>query len=117
MAQFLLSVWHDEPYGEMDFEDPEIQARVAAVGAFNEELTAAGGWVFAAGLQPLDTATTFRFNGTDVTVTDGPFAEAKEHMGGFWVIDVEDLDTAMDWARKATTACQDVVEVRPMQGG
>ena len=115
MPQYLISVWHDESY-EVDFSTPEAQARVAQVGAFNEELQRAGAWVFAAGLQPASSATVVRSSGGEVSMTDGPYAETKEQMGGFWVIEASDLDAALGWAGKAAAASGEAVEVRPAQG-
>jgi len=117
MAQYMLSVCHDQPYDEMDFNDPAIQEQVAKVSAFNQELQAAGAWVFGAGLAPVSTATVVRAapNG-EISMTDGPFAESKEHIGGFYIIDVPDLDAALAWARKATVACGYPIEVRPADG-
>ena len=85
------------------------------VAALNDELQAAGTWVFAGGLHPSSTATVVRADGGEVLITDGPFAEGKEHVGGFWVIKAADLDAALEWARKATLACTAPVEVRPFQ--
>lgn len=115
MAQYLLSVWHDEDY---DMEDPgDDFPRVAAqVDAFNQELESAGAWVFAGGLQPATSATVVRSSAGDVSMTDGPYAESKEIMGGFWVIEAPDLDAALEWARKGAAACEGPVEVRPFQG-
>ena len=115
MPQYLLSVWHDDNY-DVDFSTPDAQRRVAQVGAFNDELQTAGAWVFAAGLHPASSATVVRADGGNVSMTDGPYAESKEQMGGFWVIEAADLDAALAWARKATAACQGPVEVRPAQG-
>jgi hypothetical protein len=115
MAQFLLSVWHDEDY-EVDFSGEEMQRIGAQVGAFNEALEASGSYVFANGLQPRSSATTIRFADGDTTLTDGPYAESKEHMGGFWVIDVPDFETALDWAKRGSMACEGPVELRPFQG-
>jgi hypothetical protein len=115
MPQYLISVWHDESY-EVDFSTPEAQARVAQVGAFNDELQKAGAWVFAAGLHPASSATVVRSTGGEVSMTDGPYAESKEQMGGFWVIEAPDLDAALDWAGRAATASGEPVEVRPAQG-
>jgi hypothetical protein len=115
MPQYLISVWHDESY-ETDFSTPEAQARVAQVGAFNEELQRAGAWVFAAGLLPSSSATVVRSSGGEVSMTDGPYAETKEQMGGFWVIEASDLDAALEWAGKAAAASGGPVEVRPAQG-
>jgi hypothetical protein len=115
MPQYLISVWHDESY-EVDFSTPEARARVAQVGAFNEELQRAGAWVFAAGLHPSSSATVVRSSGREVSMTDGPYAETKEQMGGFWVIEASDLDAALEWAGKAAAASEGPVEVRPAQG-
>ena len=115
MPQYLISVWHDESY-EVDFSTPEAQRRVAQVGAFNEELQKAGAWVFAAGLQPASSATDVRSSGGEVSMTDGPYAETKEQMGGFWVIEAPDLDAALQWGGKAAAASEGPVEVRPAQG-
>jgi hypothetical protein len=71
--------------------------------------------VFAGGLHPASTATVVRQDGGEVLLTDGPFPESKEQLGGFWVIEAADLDAALAWARKATVACAAPVEVRPFQ--
>ena len=115
MPQYLISVWHDESY-EVDFSTPEAQRRAAQVGAFNEELQKAGAWVFAAGLHPSSSATVVRSSAGEVSMTDGPYAETKEQMGGFWVIEASDLDAALEWAGKAAAASGETVEVRPAQG-
>ncbi|MEQ1874742.1 MAG: YciI family protein [Ilumatobacteraceae bacterium] len=114
MPQYLMSVWHDDEY-TVEFDSPDTKRMFAQVGALNEEMMAAGIWVFANGLQPKSTATTFRSEGGKVSMIDGPYAESKEQMGGFWVIDAPDLDAALGWARKATVACEGPVEVRPFQ--
>ena len=114
MAQYLMAVWHDDEY-EVDFDSEDSQRMFAQVGAFNEELTASGAWVFGGGLHPASSATVLRPSGGKVTMTDGPYAEAKEQMGGFWVIEAPDADTALAWARKAAAACEGPVEVRPFQ--
>src|SRR3954468_24434015 len=115
MPQYLLSVWHDDEY-TVDFSTPEAQRMVAQVGAVNDELQRTGAWVFGAGLHPASSATVVRAAGGDVSMTDGPYAETKEQMGGFWIIDVADLDAALDWAGRAAAACEGPVEVRPMEG-
>jgi hypothetical protein len=115
MPQYLVSVWHDDTY-EMDFSAPEAQRRVTQVGAFNDELQKAGTWVFAAGLYPASSSTVVRSSAGEVSMTDGPYAETKEQMGGFWVIEAADLDAALEWAGKAAAACEGPVEVRPIQG-
>lgn len=115
MPQYVISVWHDDTY-ETDFSSPDAQRRVAQVGAFNEELQQAGAWVFAAGLHPASSATVVRSSGGEVSMTDGPYAETKEQMGGFWVIEAGDFDAALEWAGRAAAASEGPVEVRPVQG-
>jgi hypothetical protein len=111
LKQYLLSIY--QPDG--DTPPPEVLEPIMAdIGALNAELRAAGAWVFTGGLYPPDTATVLRAADGDVVVTDGPYPEGKEHIGGFWVITAPDLDAALGWARKATEACQLPVEVRPM---
>lgn len=116
MAQYLLSVWHDEDF-DLDEPPADMDRLHAQVGAFNEELGAAGAMVFAGGLHPASSATVVRPNGAEVSMTDGPYAESKELMGGFWVVEAPDLDAALEWARKGALACEGPVEVRPFQGG
>lgn len=116
MTQYLMSVWHDDDY-VVDFTSDDMQRTVAQVDQFNQKLTDAGAWVFAGGLQPATSATVLRASGSDVSMTDGPFAETKEQMGGFWIIDVDDFDVALAWARQAAIACEGPVEVRPFQDG
>jgi hypothetical protein len=116
MPQYLLSVWHDDEYN-VDFSSPEAQRIGAQVGAFNDELQRAGAWVFGAGLRPASSATVLRALDREVSMTDGPYAETKEQMGGFWVIEAPDFDAALDWAAKATVACGLPVELRPTEDG
>ncbi len=112
MTQYLLSVYHPE---DGSFPEDQMPKVMADVDALNAEITAAGAWVFAGGLHPSSSATTVRAQDGRILVTDGPFAEAKEHVGGFWVISAPDLDAALQWARKAALACQVPIEVRPFQ--
>jgi hypothetical protein len=114
MPQYLISVWHDDEY-DLDFTTPEAQRIGPKVGAVNDEMTATGTWVFGGGLVPASSATVLRADGSDVSMTDGPYAETKEQMGGFWVIEAADLDEALEWGRKCATACEGPVEVRPFQ--
>ena len=111
MKQYLLSVHMVE--GDPVPSDEEMQQRYASVDVFNGELQAAGGWVFAGGLYPPDTATVVRNQAGEVLMTDGPFAETKEQIGGFWVVQANDLDEALAWAAKGSAACEAPVEVRP----
>jgi hypothetical protein len=114
MPQYLLSV-HDSPDIAQLSED-DMQKAFRQIDRFNEEVKAAGAWVFAGGLHPPEIATVV--DGRDVAnvvITDGPFAETKEHLGGFWIIEAPDLDAALDWAAKGSAACMGPVEVRPFQ--
>ncbi len=113
MTKYLLSVHCVE--GAALPDEPTIQQMYADVAVLNDEMTAAGAWVFGGGLEEPHVASVVRYEDGEVVTTDGPFPEAKEQLGGVWVIDVPDHDTAMAWARKATKACQGPVEVRPFQ--
>ena len=115
MPQYMISVWHDETY-EVDFSTPKAQQRVAQVIEFNDRLQRAGAWVFAAGLHPSSSATVVRSSGVEISMTDGPYAETTEQMGGFWIIEAANIETALDWAGQAAAACGRPVEVRPAQG-
>lgn len=114
MTQYLLSVHMVEG---QEMPAPEvIEKMYADVDKFNNEIQASGHWVFAGGLMPADTATVVRVDAKgDVITTDGPFAEAKEQLGGFWVINAKDLDEALAIAARGSAACQGPVEVRPFQ--
>ena len=113
MNQYLLSIYQpDGPPPAPEILDPILRD----LQALNEEMQAAGVWVFAAGLHPPDTATVLRASGDEVLVTDGPFTEGKEHLGGFTVIRAEDLDAALGWARRLARVLEPLsVEVRPFQ--
>jgi hypothetical protein len=113
MKQYLLSVHMIE--GQEPPAPETMQQMYNDVEAVNGLLQAEGAWVFAGGLYPPDSATVVRLKDGEVLTTDGPFAETKEHLGGFWVIKAADLDAALAWASKATKACQAPVEVRPFQ--
>jgi hypothetical protein len=113
MKQYLLSVHMVE--GEEPPAPEVMQQAYERVDAFNQQLQAEGAWVFAGGLHPPTTATVVQDRDGDILTTDGPFAETKEQLGGFWVISVDDLDAALAWAAQATRACGGPVEVRPFQ--
>lgn len=113
MSQYLMAVYYVE--GEPEPTDDVIQQMYADVDAYNKKLQAAGAWVFGGGLHTPDAATVVSANGGEILTTDGPFPEAKEQIGGFWVIEAKDLDEALDWASQATVACRGPVEVRPFQ--
>jgi hypothetical protein len=113
MKQYLLSVHMVE--GSPELSEAQMQEMYQTVDAFNAEVQAAGAWVFAGGLYPATTATVVHAQGGKVVTTDGPFAETKEYLGGFWIIKADDLDAALDWAARGSAACGAPVEVRPFQ--
>ena len=114
MPQYLLSVFQEEGAEPPSPEQAQmIMARVAAV---QEEMKAAGAWVFFGALTDASSATVVRAADGGMSMTDGPYAEAKEQIGGFTVIEAADLDEALEWARKGSEACLWPVEVRPFLG-
>jgi hypothetical protein len=117
MPRYLLSVFGptergDNKYGHYSSKE-EMEQAFADTGAFNEMLQRQGHFVFADGLQEAITATTVDGRGDRPAITDGPYLETKEHIGGFWVVEADDLDQALDLAAKGSKACRQVVEVRP----
>ncbi|BFU46658.1 YciI family protein [Krasilnikovia sp. MM14-A1004] len=118
MAHYLLSVHgpaeRDEfgTYGSKE----EMEEAFAATGIFNDKLRTEGYWVFAGGLAPASTATVVDGRGETPEMTDGPYLETKEIIGGFWVIDAPDLDVALRLAAEGSKACRGKVEVRPFDG-
>lgn len=112
MTQYLLAVHHDDT----PQPSPEqMQGYFQAVDRFNEKLQADGSWVFAGGLEPIEATTMVDGRGDEVMITDGPFSETKEYLGGFWVIEAPDLDAALKLAAEGSKACGTAVEVRPFQ--
>lgn len=112
MKQYLLSVY--QPDGDPPPAE-ELAKIMADVDAVEQEIRAAGAWVFAGGLHPPTTATVLRPKDGDVLITDGPFAEGKEHIGGFTIVRASDLDAALHWARRYALATTLPIEVRPFQ--
>lgn len=109
MPQYLVAVQHPENY------DPSLEgeAMIRDIGALNQEMDAAGARFFAGGLESPGHAKSLRKQADGkVSVTDGPYLEAKEHIGGFWILECADMDEALAWARKAVVACRVPVEVR-----
>jgi hypothetical protein len=113
MTQYLLAVHHAE--GSAYATDEEMQQAFADTDAFNKEIVADGTWVFGGGLTEPSDATVVDATKGEAIVTDGPFAETKEQLGGFWVVEAPDLDAALDIARRGSAACKQPVEVRPFQ--
>jgi len=118
MAHYLLSV--HGPVERSEFGDygskEEMEAAFAATGAFNDQLRADGYWVFGGGLEPATTATVVDGQGEKPVMTDGPYLETKEAIGGFWVVEAPDLDVALRLAAEGSQACRGKVEVRPFEG-
>jgi len=118
MTHYLLAVHgpaERNEYGNYGSKE-EMEAAFAATGAFNDQLKADGYWVFAGGLQQPSTATVVDGQGDTPVLTDGPYLESKEVLGGFWVIDAPDLDVALRLAAEGSKACRGKVEVRPFEG-
>jgi hypothetical protein len=112
MTQYLLSIY--QPDGQPP--TPEVLAKVMAdLHVLNQELKSAGAWVFSRGLHDPSTATVLQLRNGEVVMSDGPYLEGKEHVGGFWIIQASDLDAALVWARKAARAITLPIEVRPFQ--
>jgi hypothetical protein len=112
MKRYLLSVV--EPDGPLP--PPEFLAKVMRdVEVFEKEIKGAGAWIFNGALHPPSTATVVRMNDGEPLITDGPFAEGKEHVGGFMVIEAPDLDAALAWAKKMAKAIPLPIEVRPFR--
>lgn len=114
MPRYLLSIY--QPDG--DPPPPEVLDPIMRdLDALNAEMRAAGTWLFSAALHPPTTATVVRAGGDDTLLTDGPFVEGKEHIGGFTVIRADDLDEALHWGRRlAQVLAPLVIEVRPVHG-
>jgi hypothetical protein len=113
MKQYLLSVI--QPVGDPPPRE-QLDQVMRDVDVVHQEVKAAGAWVFAGGLHPPSTATVVRVRDGEVLMTDGPFAEGKEFIGGFAIVKAADLDAALHWARRFATAIGLPIEVRPFQG-
>jgi hypothetical protein len=114
VKQYLLSIY--QPDGPVP--PPEVLERIMReVDALIAETKTAGAWVFNGGLHPPTTATVVRVQDREVLITDGPYLEGKEHVGGFLIVAAPDLDAALDWARKLARAIPLPIEVRPFQTG
>jgi hypothetical protein len=111
MPQYMVAVYHPDDY------DPsvETEAMIEEIHALNRELIAAGVRKFACGISPAGNAKTVRKqpDGT-VLVTDGPYTETKEHIGGFWILEAANMDEALAWARKGAISCDAAGEVREL---
>ena len=113
MTQYMMSVWYPQ---DADAPSPDELERITRdVGAVHQALQDEGSWVFGGGLHDPTSATVVTSRGGRATTTDGPFAETKEVLGGFSVIDVADLDVALRWAERLSEATTCPIEVRPFQ--
>ena len=113
MNQYLLTVCY--PPGSPMPEPAQLQKIMTDVGEVRDAMQAAGVWVFAGGLHPPDSATVVRVRDHEVLMTDGPFTEGKEHIGGITIVQVADLDGALYWAGKLSAATTTPVEVWPFR--
>ena len=112
MREYLLSVY--QPTGTAP-PATVLDGIRRDLDAVNRDIEAAGAWVFAGGLHAPSTATVVRARGDEVLVTDGPFAEGKEHLGGLTIVRAPDLDAALRWARRIARATTLPIEVRPFR--
>ncbi|MGA7693965.1 MAG: YciI family protein [Candidatus Sulfotelmatobacter sp.] len=109
MAQYLVAIHHPDNYDAA----LEGEGMIRDIGALNQEMDAAGARFFAGGLEPAAKAKSLRKQpGGELVITDGPYLETKEHVGGFWILEAADMEEAVAWGRKAVIACRAPVEVR-----
>ncbi len=112
MTQYMITIY--QPDGGPP--PPEVLESVGReLHALNQDIKSAGAWVFSRGLHAPSTATVVRVRDRDMLITDGPYVEGKEHIGGFWIVDAPDLDAALGWAGRAARATNLPIEVRPFQ--
>jgi len=112
--KYMVAIHHPDDYDAFAVED---KAMGQAIDDLNDEMVAKGIRLFVGGMKPVSNARSLRAQPDgEVLVTDGPYLETKEHIGGFWVLEVADLDEALEWGRKAVIACKAPVEVRPFFG-
>ena len=116
MTQYLLSTYAAEGEAAVAPGSPEeMHAFMERVVALEDEMAASGTFVFGGALHGPDAATVVRGSDGDLVMTDGPFVEAKEHIAGFYIINADDLDAALAWARKVVEAINHPIEVRPFR--
>ena len=114
MTVYLLSVHVSEDVYTAE-PSTDTERMYAQVDVFNRELIDSGAFVFGDGLEPSNTATVVRAHSGETVTSDGPYMETTEHIGGFWIVNVPDLNSALAWAAKASAACEGPVEVRAFQ--
>jgi hypothetical protein len=113
MPQYLLSAHSVEGEARRPMSDEEMHELYTGVLALEQEMKSAGAWVFGGRLQQADAATVVRVSDGEVLRTDGPFAETKEHLGGFYIVNADDLEAALGWASKTARCVSTAIEVRP----
>lgn len=113
MARYMLSMHAVEGDAGPPMTAGEMQQFMTRIGVLEEEMRSAGAWVFSGRLNGADTATVVRSEGGEVVTTDRPFAEAKKHLGGFYIVEAEDLDAALAWGSKTSACIMRPIEVRP----
>jgi hypothetical protein len=113
MTQYLLSAHSVEGEVRAPMTEEQMRQTYTQVMALEAEMRSAGAWLFGGRLHEADTATVVRMSNGSVLTTDGPFVEAKEHLGGFYIIEADDLDAALGWASKVTAIVGAPIEVRP----
>jgi hypothetical protein len=115
MSRYLLSVHSVAGQARDPMTEEQMHQSMKQIGALEEEMKSAGAWVFSGRLHEPDTATVVRMSEGEVLTTDGPFVESKEHLGGFYIIEAEDIDAALAWATKTTAIVKKPIEVRPFR--
>lgn len=116
MAKYMLAVHSREGNVRPPMSDEEMQRSWQQIGKLEAEMKSSGAWVFSGRLHDSGTATVVRALNGEILTTDGPFAEAREHLGGFYIINADDLDGALVWAAKVTRCIGEPIEVRPFAG-
>jgi hypothetical protein len=116
MAKYLLSTHTVEGEEREPVNEEQMRGTYQRLAAIEQEMSESGAWVFSGRLHGPETATVIRVAGGEPLTTDGPFAETREHLAGFYLIDAEDLDAALGWATKVSEAIGRPIEVRPFAG-
>jgi hypothetical protein len=116
MPHYMLAAHTNADDARDTMTDEEVRASWQRIGELEADMKSAGAWVFSAKLHDPDTATVVRVANGEVLTTDGPFAESKDHLGGFYIIEAVDLDAALVWASRTAEAVGHPIEVRPFAG-
>ena len=116
MAHYMLATHTHAGDGRQSMTAEEMQTSWQRISQVEAEMKSAGAWVFSARLDEPETATVVRISNGEVLTTDGPYVESKDHLGGFYIIEADDLDAALTWASKVTEAVGHPIELRPFAG-